>query len=55
MAQGRSIEELCATLSLTEAEAQRALDDVEAKLGARNRLHAVIIALRLGLVEEPNE
>lgn len=52
LAQGRSIRETCSRLSIDEEQWQNALDGAEMKLGARNRLHTVILALRLGLIED---
>lgn len=52
LARGRSIGELCEALSLTETQAQDILGGVEGKLGALNRMHAVILAIRLGMLDE---
>lgn len=52
LAQGHSIEDSCVALSVSEAEWHDVLAAVELKLGARNRMHAVILAMRLGIVED---
>lgn len=55
LAQGHSIDDLCSSLSLTQDAALSAINSAEIKLGARNRLHAIVLALRHGLVEDDPE
>jgi DNA-binding NarL/FixJ family response regulator len=42
--------EIASRLSVSDAEIERALVEAEAKLGANNRLHAIAIAIRQGLI-----
>ncbi|SMD17422.1 helix-turn-helix transcriptional regulator [Rhizobium sp. RU36D] len=55
LAQGHSVDELCLALSLTPEAALSAITSAEIRLGARNRLHAIIMAIRLGLIEDVPE
>ena len=49
-ANGLATSEIASRLSLSEAEIEMALDDARRKLDARNRAHAVTIAVRKGLI-----
>lgn len=49
-ANGFAAAEIASRLSLSEAEIEVALHDAKQKLGARNRAHAVTIAVREGLI-----
>jgi LuxR family transcriptional regulator len=50
-ANGRSADEIAAILTVSKSMAQHYLRVSARKLGARNRVHAVAIAVRLGLVD----
>ncbi|HZP75510.1 MAG TPA: helix-turn-helix transcriptional regulator [Pseudolabrys sp.] len=50
-ANGRSTDEIAATLSVSKSVATHYLRVAARKLGARNRVHAVAIAVRQGLVK----
>ena len=49
-ANGLAASEIASRLSASEAEIEVALHDAAQKLGARNRVHAVTIAIRKGLI-----
>lgn len=49
-ANGLAASEIGSRLSVSEAEIDAALSDAAQKLGARNRVHAVTIAIRKGLI-----
>lgn len=49
-ANGLAAAEIASRLSVSEAEVDAALFDAAQKLGARNRVHAVTIAIRKGLI-----
>lgn len=49
-ANGFAASEIASRLSVSEAEIEVALQDAAQKLGARNRVHAVTIAIRKGLI-----
>jgi DNA-binding CsgD family transcriptional regulator len=51
IAEGRKFSEISALLALSEPDVETALAGIEEKLGASNRLHAVSIAMRKGLIE----
>jgi DNA-binding CsgD family transcriptional regulator len=50
-ANGRSADEIAVTLEVSRSIAQHYLRVAARKLGARNRVHAVAIAVRQGLIE----
>ena len=50
-ANGRTADEMVAELSVSKSMAQHYLRVASRKLGARNRVHAVAIAVQLGLVK----
>jgi DNA-binding CsgD family transcriptional regulator len=49
-ADGATSEEIATTLFLTEHTVKSHLKRIQGKLGARNRTHAVAVALRAGLI-----
>jgi DNA-binding CsgD family transcriptional regulator len=49
-ADGATSEEIAAALHLTEHTVKSHLKRIQGKLGARNRTHAVAVALRSGLI-----
>ena len=49
-ANGLVAAEIASRLSVSDAEIEDALQDAAQKLGARNRIHAVTIAIRKGLI-----
>ena len=49
-ADGATSEEIASTLYLTEHTVKSHLKRIQGKLGARNRTHAVAVALRSGLI-----
>jgi DNA-binding CsgD family transcriptional regulator len=49
-ADGATSEEIATTLHLTEHTVKSHLKRIQGKLGARNRTHAVALALRSGLI-----
>ena len=48
ISEGISLEDICQTLTLSDAEVDKLMKQVEEKLGANNRLHAVTIAVLNG-------
>lgn len=50
-ANGRSADEIAAAMGVSKSIAQHYLRVAARKLEARNRIHAVAIAVRLGLIE----
>jgi LuxR family transcriptional regulator len=48
---GRSADEIAAALGVSKSIAQHYLRVAARKLEARNRIHAVAIAVRMGLIE----
>ena len=48
---GRSSDEIAAELGVSKSIAQHYIRVATRKLGARNRVHAVAIAVRLGLID----
>jgi LuxR family transcriptional regulator len=52
-ASGRTADEIAIALDVSKSMAQHYLRVAARKLGARNRVHAVAIAVRLGLIEVP--
>jgi DNA-binding CsgD family transcriptional regulator len=50
-ANGKSADEIATELEVSKSMAQHYLRVAARKLGARNRVHAVAIAVRMGLVE----
>jgi len=50
-ANGKTAEEIAITLNVSKSMAQHYLRVAARKLGARNRVHAVAIAVRMGLVK----
>ena len=50
-ANGRSAEEIAEELDVSKSMAQHYLRVAARKLEARNRIHAVAIAVRMGLIE----
>ena len=50
-ANGRSADEIAAALDVSKSIAQHYLRVAARKLEARNRIHAVAIAVKLGLIE----
>ena len=50
-ASGKSADEMAAALGVSRSIAQHYLRVAARKLGARNRVHAVAIAVRNGLIE----
>jgi LuxR family transcriptional regulator len=50
-ANGRTTEEMAVALGVSKGIAQHYLRVAARKLGARNRVHAVAIAVRIGLVK----
>ncbi len=50
-ANGRTADEIATALSVSKSMAQHYLRVAARKLGARNRVHAVALAVRMGLVE----
>ena len=51
LANGRSAEEIATALGISQSMAHHHLRVAARKLGARNRVHAVAIAVRMGLVD----
>ena len=49
-ANGLTTSETASRLSVSDAEIQAALLSAESKLGAGNRMHAITIAIRQGLI-----
>ncbi|MCL6708704.1 LuxR C-terminal-related transcriptional regulator [Pseudomonas sp. R2.Fl] len=54
VAEGRQGDEIGAVLSLDRKHTEDLLTSAAAKLGARNRLHAVSIALSRGILQDRN-
>ena len=50
LADGRTIEQIAADLHLSERAVLELIEDARATLTARNRVHAVNIAIRKGLI-----
>jgi DNA-binding CsgD family transcriptional regulator len=50
-ANGRSADEIAAALNVSQGMAHHYLRVAARKLGARNRVHAVAVAVRSGLIE----
>jgi len=50
VAEGRSVREVGDDLALSMADVEALLSVAEGKLGARNRLHAISVALRKGAI-----
>jgi len=50
-ANGRSADEMAAAMGVSKSIAQHHLRVAARKLEARNRIHAVAIAVRMGLIE----
>jgi LuxR family transcriptional regulator len=50
-ANGRTLDEMAVALEVSKSMAQHYLRVAARKLGARNRVHAVAIAVRMGLVK----
>jgi DNA-binding CsgD family transcriptional regulator len=50
-ANGRSADEIAAALDISKSIAQHYLRVAARKLEARNRIHAVAIAVKMGLIE----
>lgn len=50
-ANGRTADEIAARLEVSKSMAQHYLRVAGRKLGARNRVHAVAIAVRMGLID----
>ena len=50
VANGLGTPEIASRLAMTEAQIERTLTEAERKLGAGNRLHAVTIAIKKGLI-----
>lgn len=50
-ANGKSAEEIAVALNVSKSMAQHYLRVAARKLGARNRVHAVAMAVRMGLVK----
>lgn len=50
-ANGRTAEEIAAALNVSRSMAQHYVRVAARKLGARNRVHAVALAVRMGLFE----
>jgi DNA-binding CsgD family transcriptional regulator len=50
-ANGKTAEEIAAELNVSRSMAQHYVRVAARKLGARNRVHAVALAVRLGLFE----
>jgi len=50
-ANGRTADEIATALNVSKSMAQHYLRVAARKLGARNRVHAVAIAVRMGLVD----
>lgn len=48
VSEGSRLEDICQTLALSDAEVDKLMKQVEEKLGAKNRLHAVTIAVLNG-------
>lgn len=53
IAEGRSLPEIADLLTISPATVRTHAGNVYRKLGARNRPHAVALALHLGLIEQP--
>jgi DNA-binding NarL/FixJ family response regulator len=49
-ANGLGASEIASRLSTSEAEIEAALSDATVKLGADNRMHAITVAVRQGLI-----
>ena len=49
-ANGLGASEIASRLSMSEAEIEAALSDAESKLDAGNRMHAITVAIRQGLI-----
>ena len=54
IADGRSLGEVAERLTISRATVRTHASNIYRKLGARNRPHAVALALGLGLIEPPN-
>ncbi|WP_162827146.1 response regulator transcription factor [Pseudolabrys taiwanensis] len=50
-ANGRSAEEIAAEMNVSRSMAQHYVRVAARKLGARNRVHAVALAVRMGMFE----
>jgi DNA-binding NarL/FixJ family response regulator len=54
MASGRSVPEVAAMLRVPHQDVRRRLAAAIARLGARSKLEAIILALRQGLIDMPH-
>lgn len=52
VAEGKRTLDICNLMLLSEIEVERHLSAAEEKLGARNRMHAVSMALLMGTIGE---
>jgi DNA-binding NarL/FixJ family response regulator len=55
VAEGKSTAEIARCLSITPMTVRSHIKTILVRLGVHSRLHAVTLAIRLGLIREPNE